>query len=593
MVRLPISGKDAGSWGDILNSFLLTEHNADGTLKRAGQISGAQQVIEKGVANGYAGLDNNAKVLATALPDASTSARGIVRLAGDLSGSALSPTVKNIPRVFNVKDFGATGNGVADDTMAIQAAVTAAVGGGIVHIPEGVYVVDPVHSIHVSSGMVLQGVGYGSIIKVKNGSNVLNNLIKVEDCTNVVLRDLQIDGNRPNQSGSESVATHYGIYIAGSQDCRVENVWAHHTTGVGIHIYNCEGVIVTHCDSSHNRYHGFECEQATGCIFTTNRGHHNDRHGIFVSPGELGGLGAIANVIDANSFDHNGNYGIALGIAAGNDGSIGLTRDNVITNNSVVANTFYGINLFTVDDTLVANNTIVNNGAFGIYLYKAQRNQIISNRLHNNSQSSNGAYDELLLEGAADGRASKDNLIVNNFIQIDADVKANWAIREATSNDGANQVAINFIPQPGVSGRAHVQHTATSFNVVDLTTNQSITGVKTFNNGLVVNPNATLPGSSMGLDAPFGNAAFRMFSDVGNLQYVAPNGNADWYIGGNNSLSVTAQKTIVWGRLRLAATATPSSAGAAGEVGDVAWDTDYVYMCVAVNTWKRAALTAW
>lgn len=31
MARLPVPGADAGTWGDILNDFLLRQHNADGT----------------------------------------------------------------------------------------------------------------------------------------------------------------------------------------------------------------------------------------------------------------------------------------------------------------------------------------------------------------------------------------------------------------------------------------------------------------------------------------------------------------------------------------------------------------------------------
>jgi hypothetical protein len=31
--RLPVSGQDDGTWGDILNGFLKVEHNGDGTLK--------------------------------------------------------------------------------------------------------------------------------------------------------------------------------------------------------------------------------------------------------------------------------------------------------------------------------------------------------------------------------------------------------------------------------------------------------------------------------------------------------------------------------------------------------------------------------
>lgn len=37
----------------------------------------------------------------------------------------------------------------------------------------------------------------------------------------------------------------------------------------------------------------------------------------------------------------------------------------------------------------------------------------------------------------------------------------------------------------------------------------------------------------------------------------------------------------------------PASAGAAGVAGDVAWDTDYVYLCTAANTWKRVAVATW
>lgn len=33
MARLPTSGSDAGTWGDMLNQFLLVSHNGDGTLQ--------------------------------------------------------------------------------------------------------------------------------------------------------------------------------------------------------------------------------------------------------------------------------------------------------------------------------------------------------------------------------------------------------------------------------------------------------------------------------------------------------------------------------------------------------------------------------
>jgi len=39
--------------------------------------------------------------------------------------------------------------------------------------------------------------------------------------------------------------------------------------------------------------------------------------------------------------------------------------------------------------------------------------------------------------------------------------------------------------------------------------------------------------------------------------------------------------------------AAPLSATAAGTVGQIALDANYLYVCVNTNTWKRVALTTW
>lgn len=37
----------------------------------------------------------------------------------------------------------------------------------------------------------------------------------------------------------------------------------------------------------------------------------------------------------------------------------------------------------------------------------------------------------------------------------------------------------------------------------------------------------------------------------------------------------------------------PASATAAGETGQVAQDSSYLYICTAPNTWKRVAIATW
>lgn len=37
----------------------------------------------------------------------------------------------------------------------------------------------------------------------------------------------------------------------------------------------------------------------------------------------------------------------------------------------------------------------------------------------------------------------------------------------------------------------------------------------------------------------------------------------------------------------------PATATAVGVKGEIAYDANFVYICVATNTWKRAALATW
>ncbi len=70
--------------------------------------------------------------------------------------------------VYNVKSYGAAGNGAVDDTTAIQAAITAAqtAGGGVVFFPQGTY---PISATLICSADNIEvvGAGWGSQILAK------------------------------------------------------------------------------------------------------------------------------------------------------------------------------------------------------------------------------------------------------------------------------------------------------------------------------------------------------------------------------------------------------------------------------------------
>lgn len=66
-----------------------------------------------------------------------------------------------VQTVFNIKDYGAVGNGTTDDTAAINLAITAAFthGGGKVYIPNGLYLVDPSVGLVLKKGIWIEGDG--------------------------------------------------------------------------------------------------------------------------------------------------------------------------------------------------------------------------------------------------------------------------------------------------------------------------------------------------------------------------------------------------------------------------------------------------
>lgn len=80
------------------------------------------------------------------------------------TGAVTTNVQSKLRQTVSVKDFGATGNGVADDTAEIQAAIDAvsSAGGGTVFLPEGTYITSS--RIQPKSNVHLVGEGLGTKI---------------------------------------------------------------------------------------------------------------------------------------------------------------------------------------------------------------------------------------------------------------------------------------------------------------------------------------------------------------------------------------------------------------------------------------------
>jgi hypothetical protein len=79
-----------------------------------------------------------------------------------------------------------------------------------------------------------------------------------------------------------------------------------------------------------------------------------------------------------------------------------------------------------------------------------------------------------------------------------------------------------------------------------------------------------------------GDIVFDQKGDSCTLQFI----NNGWYIVSNNGCGFGNTIPVV-------AAAIPGTASSAGKAGSIAYDSTYLYICTATNTWKRVALATW
>lgn len=266
-------------------------------------------------------------------------------------------------RSYVVTGYGATGDGVTDDTAAVQALIDLVGGSNPVEIyfPVGVYILS---GLKLRSNITLRGAGSGgyglstnyatrcSVLKLKASSSlpIIADFDTSTFVYSVSIRDLQFDGNKANQS----VARH-GIQlyddVSGTdplwtiRDCLILNC-----KGDGIKIGTFRrGNRVLNC-------------QVYGC----------DQNGVT--------LGSTDNTVAQTIVGSSGNYGVS--ITAGLQHVVGC---DVFSN-------LVGINIAAgVAGVMVTNNGIDRNLRQAIFCV-GSRNVIAGNSFVSNSQESNGGY---------------------------------------------------------------------------------------------------------------------------------------------------------------------------------------------------------
>jgi hypothetical protein len=148
-----------------------------------------------------------------------TGATGSTGATGPSASAATFSTNGTVKQtLYNVRDYGAKGDGTTNDTAAIQAAITAGAG-NIVFMPSGIYIGSgdgtPSDGIFIiPSGTVFMGAGIGNttIRLIPGYSSDVTGIVRTQyntSISDVTVRDLTIDGNGANVSGTPRIVGFY------------------------------------------------------------------------------------------------------------------------------------------------------------------------------------------------------------------------------------------------------------------------------------------------------------------------------------------------------------------------------------------------
>lgn len=336
--------------------------------------------------------------------------------------------------VYDVRTYGAVGDGAHDDTAAIQAALNAAsANSGLVWLPAGIYLVS--NPLVVKSNTALSGVGRGSQIKAATLSLPaigepyewgMSAIIYVQtNATNCAVHDLFIKGawTRDQPGGTTN-----GILLGeGVTNCRIDGNWVEGASWSGIltHGVASSGHVITGNHVADCAVDGIEIWGSRTVV----SGNYISDCGLAKAQGTatdgVGGI-EVAAVPGSSAEDiiiaNNVIYGGRGGITSASGGVLRL----VITGNTIRATEGRGINLYGLPDApltdVVVSHNIVSNTvsewAFGWGIGIGAETDGFSVHDNNVSNCGAGKSDGIVIEGTATRGRVESNVVTGCHVGI-------------------------------------------------------------------------------------------------------------------------------------------------------------------------------
>jgi len=141
------------------------------------------------------------------------------------TGSVPTTVEDKLAESLSVSDFGAVGDGVTNDTVAIEAAIAASSGKAI-YYPAGTYMTNSLLYNSVTGISIVGENKYTTIIKLNAGQN--NHLLGFNTSTDCAVQNITLDQNKANNTAG------HGLRLGGIDGLTVNNVIIQNCDSYGI-----------------------------------------------------------------------------------------------------------------------------------------------------------------------------------------------------------------------------------------------------------------------------------------------------------------------------------------------------------------------
>lgn len=323
----------------------------------------------------------------------------------------------------DVRAFGAIGNGVDDDTTAIQTAITSLMStGGALVFPNGTYKITDRITGSLSAGKILLFMGLphativGDTIAEPSGSTELG-MIQIAGTvtSDVYIKNIKIT------HGASALDYLAGIYLTtGFNNVILDNVTVTGASRTGIRIDQANSVRVENCHCDNNRYAGLSLDDCNNVV------------------------------VDGGSFNDNGTtapddgYGVTCRTSV-----TGYCQSVLITGVTANDNKRKGIDVHAGHNVVISNNTVKGFEKAGIYAVNSSTSKDTKNiKIIDNFVDGDGASNVIVgIEAgsySADSIASETFVIRGNTIKNCDDIAGSVCI-QVRSSDGVcpRQVVIS------------------------------------------------------------------------------------------------------------------------------------------------------